>query len=102
MASKSVFCIATSIEQADRIVDRLRESNFPNTAISALFADKSATQVWAVLLDEGIYLGSVSTFYRVLRAAGQVKERRAQATHPARVRPELLADAPDQVWTWDI
>ena len=69
---------------------------------SERFVDKSATQAWAVLLDEGRYLGSVSTFYRVLRAAGQVKERRAQATHPARVRPELLADGPDQVWSWDI
>lgn len=69
---------------------------------SERFVDKSATQVWAVLLDEGVYLGSVSTFYRVLRAAGQVKERRAQATHPARVRPELAADGPDQVWSWDI
>jgi len=69
---------------------------------SERFVDKSATQIWAVLLDEGRYLGSVSTFYRVLRAAGQVRERRAQATHPARVRPELIADGPDQVWSWDI
>lgn len=69
---------------------------------SERFGDKSPTQVWAVLLDEGRYLASVSTFYRVLRAAGQVKERRAQATHPARVRPELIADGPDQVWSWDI
>jgi len=40
--------------------------------------------------------------YRLLRAAGPVRERRAQATHPARVRPELVADGPDQVWSWDI
>ena len=53
-------------------------------------------------LDEGLYLGSVSTMYRLLRAAGPVRERRAQATHPARVRPELVADGPDQVWSWDI
>lgn len=66
------------------------------------FADKSPAQVWAVLLDEGIYLGSVSTLYRVLRDAQQVRERRAQASHPARVRPELVATGPDQVWTWDI
>ena len=66
------------------------------------FADKSPAQVWAVLLDEGTYLASVSTMYRVLRAADQVRERRAQAAHPARVRPELTADGPDQVWTWDI
>jgi len=66
------------------------------------FADKSPAQVWAVLLDEGVYLASVSTMYRVLRAADQVRERRAQAAHPARVRPELTADGPSQVWSWDI
>ena len=66
------------------------------------FADKSPAQTWAVLLDEGRYLGSVSTLYRVLRANGEVRERRAQATHPARVRPELVADGPNQVWSWDI
>ena len=66
------------------------------------FADKSPAQAWATLLDEGIYLASVSTMYRVLRAEGQVRERRAQAAHPPRVRPELVADGPDQVWSWDI
>jgi transposase InsO family protein len=66
------------------------------------FADKSPAQVWAILLDEGIYLASVSSMYRVLRAADQVRERRAQAAHPPRVRPELVADGPDQVRTWDI
>jgi putative transposase len=66
------------------------------------FADKSPAQVWAVLLDDGAYLASISTMYRVLRAEGQVRERRAQATHPPRVRPELVADGPDQVWSWDI
>jgi putative transposase len=66
------------------------------------FADKSPAQTWAVLLDEGRYLCSVSTLYRVLRANGEVRERRAQATHPARVRPELVADGPNQVWSWDI
>jgi putative transposase len=66
------------------------------------FLDKSPAQVWAVLLDRGRYLGSVSTLYRVLREGGLVRERRAQATHPARVRPELMADGPSQVWSWDI
>jgi putative transposase len=69
---------------------------------SARFADKAPAQAWAVLLDEGRYLGSVSTFYRVLRSSGEVRERRAQAAHPPRVRPELLAHGPDQVWSWDI
>jgi len=69
---------------------------------SARFVDKSPAQAWAVLLDHGRYLGSISTFYRVLRGEGQVRERRAQATHPARVRPELVAHGPNQVWSWDI
>lgn len=66
------------------------------------FVDRSPAQVWAVLLDEGVYLASVSTMYRLLRAHQQVRERRAQATHPAKKKPELVADAPNQVWTWDI
>jgi putative transposase len=69
---------------------------------SERFADKSPAQVWAVLLDDGIYLASIRTMYRVMTAADQVRERRAQAAHPPRVRPELVADGPDQVWTWDI
>jgi putative transposase len=66
------------------------------------FADTAPAEVWATLLDEGIYLGSVSTFYRVLREAGESRERRAQATHPAAVKPELAAGGPNQVWSWDI
>jgi len=66
------------------------------------FADLAPAEVWATLLDEGTYLGSVSTFYRVLRAAGESHERRRQATHPATVKPELAAAAPNQVWSWDI
>ena len=66
------------------------------------FADKAPRQVWAVLIDEGAYLASVSTMYRLLREAGQVRERRAQAAHPARTKPELIAGAPNEVWSWDI
>ena len=66
------------------------------------FADKSPAQVWAILLDQGTYLASVSTMYRVLRDEDQVRERRAQAAHPPRVRPELMASGPNQVWSWDI
>ena len=66
------------------------------------FVDLSPTEVWPTLLDEGTYLGSLSTFYRVLRAAGESRERRAQATHPAQVKPELVASAPNQVYSWDI
>lgn len=66
------------------------------------FADKAPEQVWATLLDEGRYLCSVSTMYRILRAHNQVRERRAQAAHPPRVRPELVATGPNQVWSWDV
>ena len=69
---------------------------------SERFADTAPAEVWAALLDEGTYLGSVSTFYRMLRAEGEVRERRRQATHPATVKPELMATAPNQVWSWDI
>ena len=66
------------------------------------FADLAPAEVWATLLDEGVYLGSESTFYRLLRRAGEVRERRRQATHPAKVKPELIAGAPNEVWSWDI
>jgi putative transposase len=69
---------------------------------SARFADTAPAEAWATLLDEGIYLGSVSTYYRVLREAGESRERRAQAAHPAAVKPELAATGPNQVYSWDI
>jgi putative transposase len=66
------------------------------------FADTAPAEVWATLLDEGTYLGSLSTFYRLLRQAGETRERRPQAAHPAAVKPELIATGPNQVWSWDI
>jgi putative transposase len=66
------------------------------------FVDKAPEQVWAVLLDEGNYLCSVSSMYRILRAHNAVHERRNQATHPPRKIPELHATGPDQVFSWDI
>jgi putative transposase len=65
------------------------------------FVDVSPTEVWAILLDEGRYLGSTSTFYRLLRQASGTRERRRQATHPATVKPELVAAEPNVVWSWD-
>jgi len=72
------------------------------TLNSERFCDKAPAQVWATLLDEGVYLASISTMYRLLRERAQVKERRAQARRPAQVKPELVASAPNQVWSWDI
>jgi len=73
-----------------------------NVLHSGRFVDMAPAEVWATLLDEGVYLGSESTFYRLLRRVGEVRERRAQATHPAKVKPELVAHAPNEVWSWDI
>jgi putative transposase len=69
---------------------------------SERFCDQAPAQVWATLLDEGRYLASISTMYRILRAEQQVRERRRQARRPANVKPELMADGPNQVWSWDI
>ena len=66
------------------------------------FVDKAPTEVYATLLDEGVYHCSIRTMYRVLEEAGEVRERRDQAHHPHYKAPELLATAPNQVWSWDI
>jgi putative transposase len=66
------------------------------------YTDLAIPQVWARELDAGRYWCSMSTMYRIARAAGQSRERRRQATHPPRVRPELVATGPSQVWSWDI
>jgi putative transposase len=80
-------------EEMGQILDVLR---------SPRFVDLSPAQVFHILLDEGTYLASVSSYYRLLRANGEVRERRRQATHPPRVRPELVARKPLVVWSWDI
>lgn len=64
--------------------------------------DEAPVTVYAKLLDDGVYLASTSTMYRILRAEGEVSERRRQATHPAHVKPELVAVGPNTVWSWDI
>ena len=69
---------------------------------SERFADCSPYFVYATLLDEGRYIGSVRTLYRALEADGQSAERRRQRLHPVYTKPELLATAPNQVWSWDI
>jgi putative transposase len=66
------------------------------------FVDMAPASVYHELLDEGVYLASVSTMYRVLHAHDEVRERRRQATHPARVKPELVATQPNRCWSWDI
>jgi putative transposase len=66
------------------------------------FQDKAPAQVFATLLDEGTYLCSLRTMYRILEQAGEVRERRDQLRHPHYQRPQLLATGSNQVWSWDI
>jgi len=69
---------------------------------SERFSDVAPGEVVATLLDEGTYLASERTMYRILAAQGESRERRNQLVHPAHRRPELLATKPNQLWTWDI
>jgi putative transposase len=69
---------------------------------SERFMDCSVAEVYATLLDEGTYLCSIQTMYRILSAHGESKERRQQRQHPSYTKPELLATGPNQLWSWDI
>jgi len=66
------------------------------------FVDQPPHEVYATLLDEGIYVCSVRTMYRMLAACDEVRERRNQAQHPVYAKPELLARHPNELWSWDI
>jgi putative transposase len=84
-----------SLGEAERagVLDLLR---------SPRFVDLAPAQVYATLLDEGTYLASERTMYRILAENGEVRERRDQLRHPSYAAPELLATAPNRVWSWDI
>ena len=69
---------------------------------SERFVDRSPAEVFATLLDEKTYLCSERTMYRVLAECQPVRERRNQLQHPQYTKPELMATAPNQVWSWDI
>ena len=69
---------------------------------SPRFQDAAPAAVYATLLDEGTYLASERTMYRLLAAEGETRPRRDQLVHPTYAKPELLATAPNQVWSWDI
>jgi putative transposase len=69
---------------------------------SERFRDKAPPEVFATLLDEGTYLCSPRTMYRILEESGEIRERRDQLRHPTYQKPQLLATAPNQVWSWDI
>jgi len=73
-----------------------------DTLHSERFMDQSPAEVYATLLDEGVYLCAIRTMYRILRGANEVRERRDQASKPHYQKPELLATRPNEVWSWDI
>ena len=93
---------APSRAQSPRALATNERQAILDTLHSERFVDQSPAEVHATLLEEQRYLGSVRTMYRVLAEADEVRERRAQARHPAYVKPELVATAPNQVWSWDI
>ena len=66
------------------------------------FADQAPAEIYATLLDEGVYHCSIRTMYRILDDNGEVRERRQQLSHPVYQKPELLAEKPNEVWSWDI
>ncbi|MFC4116455.1 IS3 family transposase [Nonomuraea zeae] len=79
------------------------ERDHVRTVLNERFADASPATAYFSLLDEGIYLASESTMYRILREHGEVgRDRRHQAAHPPKTIPELFADTPNRVWAWDI
>jgi putative transposase len=84
---------ALSAEEKQQVLDTLHSDRF---------LDKAPREIYATLLDEGQYLCSIRTMYRILEDDGEVKERRDQLSHPSYTKPELLATAPNQVWSWDI
>ena len=85
-----------------RALNRTERERVLDVLASPRFLDRSPGEVVATLLDEGRYLCSERTMYRLLAAEQPVRERRNQLSHPHYAKPELLATAPNQVWSWDI
>lgn len=85
--------LALSSEEHDEVLDLLHENRF---------VDKAPREIYAALLDEKKYLCSVRTMYRILEKEGETKERRRQVFRPQYAKPEILAKAPNEVWSWDI
>ncbi len=78
------------------------EQSILSTINAERFMDKGVPTVYTTLLDEGVYICSTRTMYRILHRHQQVRERRHDRTHPVYKKPELLATGPNQVWSWDI
>ena len=84
---------ALSSEERQMVLDHLHSDRF---------IDESPAQVFHALLDEGTYIASLRSYYRILADNNEVRERRAQRRHIQYSKPELIATGPNEVWTWDI
>jgi putative transposase len=84
---------ALTTGQRLRVLDLLREPRF---------VDLAPAEIYASLLDQGAYHCSIRTMYRILEEHAETRERRRQRRHPVYQKPELLAEGPNQVWSWDI
>lgn len=91
-----------TISSSPRALSDAERSTVLELLRSERFVDKAPRQVYAELLDEGFYLCSLRSMYRILEAEQEVRERRDQRRHPAYAKPELLATAPNSLWSWDI
>ncbi len=85
-----------------RALSEVERKQVKATLESDEFVDEAPATVYAKLHDQGTYLASISTMYRVLHEHDEVRERRRQATHPAHKKPELIATGANSVWSWDI
>jgi putative transposase len=94
--------VASAPRKSARSLSRPERQAVLDVLHSERFADQAPAEVYATLLDEGIYLCSTRTMYRLLEEADEVRERRNQLRHPAYSKPELLATRPNEVWSWDI
>ena len=85
--------LSLSFEERSEVLDILHAERF---------IDKAPREIYAALLDEKSYLCSVRTMYRILEREGELKERRKQVSRPQYTKPEILANAPNEAWSWDI
>ena len=84
---------ALDAPERQAVLDLMREPRF---------VDQAPAEIYAELLDQGLYYCSIRTMYRLLHENGEVKERRQQLRHPVYTKPELIAEGPNEVWSWDI
>ena len=100
--SKTSTALVVTRKRPEHALSETERQTVLATLHGPRFVDLAPPQVYAQLLEEGRYLCSIRTMYRLLAANHEVRERRAVASHPVYAKPELLATGPNEVWSWDI